>query len=236
MQLSAPIYLLKHQAKRLARAGNLPLHKALDQVASREGYRGWSHLTASAQTGPAEAVMRHLTPGTLLVLAARPGHGKTLLGLKLASEAARLNRRGFVFTLDYHHRDVEGRLTDIGVTGHNGLTVDTSDGICADHIVDQISKHTAPALVIVDYLQLLDQNRRHPHLNDQLGALRQYADQTGTIFALISQIDRSFDLSGKEIPDITDLRQPNPFETDHFDAACFLHNGRLNVTSLKAAP
>ena len=50
MRLSAPIYILKQQAKALARSERIPLHLALDRIANREGFRVWSHLAAVRTT------------------------------------------------------------------------------------------------------------------------------------------------------------------------------------------
>src|SRR3546814_16451291 len=48
MKLSAPIFRLKRQAKLLSRETNEPLHASLDEVAKREGCRGWSHLARAS--------------------------------------------------------------------------------------------------------------------------------------------------------------------------------------------
>jgi hypothetical protein len=42
MKLSAPIYVLKSQAKDLEKHQGIALSKALDEVATREGYATWS--------------------------------------------------------------------------------------------------------------------------------------------------------------------------------------------------
>ena len=46
MKLSAPLYHLKRQAKLLSRAEKIPLHEALNRIAEREGFSGWSLLAA----------------------------------------------------------------------------------------------------------------------------------------------------------------------------------------------
>lgn len=54
MQLSAPIYRLKRKAKLLSRSESIPLHKALDRIAYKEGFSSWSLLAAIAsETTPA---------------------------------------------------------------------------------------------------------------------------------------------------------------------------------------
>ena len=41
-----PVFVLKREAKQLARNESIPLHAALDRIASREGFRSWSLLIA----------------------------------------------------------------------------------------------------------------------------------------------------------------------------------------------
>ena len=89
-RLSVPIYRLKRRAKQLARSEDVPLHEALDRVARDEGYAAWSLLSARAsEQPPGELLLKELSPGDLVLLGARPGHGKTLLGLELVLAALR---------------------------------------------------------------------------------------------------------------------------------------------------
>ena len=116
MRFSHPIFRLKRQARLLSREENIPLNRALDMIAAGEGFKSWSHLAANASAGrPAGAMLAQLSPGDLVLLGARPGHGKTLLGLELLAEAAKAGRRGFFFTLDYSDADVIERVRAIGI-------------------------------------------------------------------------------------------------------------------------
>lgn len=233
MRLSAPIYLLKRHARLLARRKNVPLHVALDQTAIKEGFRSWSHLTsASSAETPAATILSTLNPGELILLGARPGHGKTLVGLEMASKAAELGRQGYFFTLDYHEQDVENRLSALGIdplSDGKAVVIDTSDEVSAAYVVSRLERCNEPVVAVIDYLQLLDQKRINPSLEDQIRTLRRYVKNTGAICAVISQIDRSFDLSGKPMPDMSDVRLPNPLDLSAFDKVCFLHNGEIQM-------
>jgi len=233
MQLSAPIYVLKRKAKLLARRTDIALHLALDKVAIEEGCQSWSHLVSSTtHESPAPEVLSQLEPGDLVLIGARPGQGKTLLGLHLAAIASRIGRRGFFFTLDYHERDVANRLSTIGVdpsSSDSHVVIDTSDEVSADHIISRFRAERQPALIVVDYLQLLDQKRTNPSLDDQMKRLQRYVIDSGAICAVISQIDRSFDLSGKSLPGISDVRLPNPLDLSIFRKFFFLHDGKIQV-------
>ncbi|MEM8752935.1 MAG: DNA helicase [Pseudomonadota bacterium] len=235
MRLSAPIFKLKREAKRLARERAIPLHEALDRVAADEGFRSWSHLAASASTSgarPAARILAALRPGEVVLIGARPGQGKTLLGLDLAAAAADLGRAGFFFSLDCHERDVADLYGALGLDRSErarALAIDTSDDICADRIVDRLARTGRPAVAVVDYLQLLDQKRSNPSLQDQIEAISAFAKAEGAVVAMISQIDRAFDLSGKRMPDRSDVRLPNPLDLSLFRRACFLHEGEVRL-------
>jgi replicative DNA helicase len=234
MQISAPIFRIKRQAKLLAREAKIPLHQALDQQAIGEGFQSWSHLSSSVSThSPAEVVLRSLDPGDVILIGARPGHGKTLLGLEMAAKARQLRRKGFFFTLDYHERDVTEQVSALGIdpaTVAKDLVIDTSDDITADYVIQRVAQCDEPALSVIDYLQVLDQKRTNPDLKQQISALQRYAKATGFICAVISQIDRSFDLIDKTMPDTSDVRLPNPLDLTVFDKVCFLHNGEIRLS------
>jgi replicative DNA helicase len=82
-------------------------------------------------------------------------------------------------------------------------------------------------LVVIDYLQLLDQKRGNPELMQQVRTLRSFARTRELIVICISQIDRSYDPSIKPFPDLEDVRLPNPLDLTLFSKACFLNNGEI---------
>lgn len=231
LKLSAPIYRLKRQAKLLSRDQNIPLHEALDRVAVQEGFRAWSLLTAKlSATKPASKLFARLRPGDLVLVGARPGHGKTLMSLEIAVEAMKAGHRGMLFTLEYTDKDVADRFRDIGVEqkDFDGLfAFDSSDAISADYIVKRMAGAPRSTLIVVDYLQLLDQRRENPALMDQVRTLKSFARDGGLIIVFISQIDRSYDPATKPFPDLKDVRLPNPLDLKLFDKTCFLNNGEV---------
>ncbi len=236
MQISAPIYHLKRRAKRMSKEQNIPLHAALDRIAQDEGYRAWSHLSAAySEQSPAKTILDALHPSEMLLLGARPQMGKTVLALELAVLASKQGERARFYTLDYTQADVNKQLAALGGNvGGNGFApfgIDTSDEISAAYIMETAEQHAA-TFIVVDYLQLLDQNRNHPLLQDQLARLRIFATQTETRIVLVSQIDRQFDLTARPIPEIADVRLPNPADLGLIDKACFLHEGAMDLVTL----
>ena len=231
MKLSTSVYNLKRRAKILSRHKNIPLHAALDDIAAQEGFSRWSLLAAKAsQSSPARKLYNGLIPGDLLLLAARPGQGKTLLGLELAVEALKSRNPAFFFSLDYTERDMDDAFLDIGATRKDYGAIfqsDFSDAISAAYVMEKMASAPRGTLAVIDYLQLLDQKRANPVIAEQVSALRSFARDRGIAFVFISQIDRSYDPSSKPCPDMGDIRLPNPLDMKLFSKTCFLHGGEI---------
>ena len=236
MKPSTPIQRLKRRARRLSREAGVPLHVALDRVAMTEGFARWSLLAARAPTprAPAAAVLARLDPGDLVLLGARPGHGKTLTGLGVIMDAVERGRQAWFFTLASTLDETLERVRKIGRDPSafaRHATFDDSDRICAGHVVARLSGADRGAVAVVDYLQLLDERREHPVLGEQVAALRAFARGSGTTLVLISQIDRSYDPTLRPCPELDDVRLPNPVDLALFDKTCFLHAGEVRVSA-----
>ncbi len=231
MKLSAPIYQLKRKAKQIARDEGIPLHTALDRIAIGEGFSAWSMLAAkSAAATPADRLFATFRPGDLVLLGARPGHGKTLMSLRLAVEAMKAGHQAKFFSLEYTERDVLDRFRAIGVDiaqFEKRFEIDCSDAISADYVVTRMTGAPRGTLVVIDYLQLLDQRRENPALSVQMRTLKSFAHESGLIIVFISQIDRSYDPRSKPCPDLDDVRLPNPLDLKLFDRTCFLSDARI---------
>lgn len=185
---------------------------------------------------PARTLLTHFTPGDLVLLGARPGHGKTQLSLELTVEAMKSGRRGVFFTLEYSVTDILDLFERIGADPavfRNSFEFDTPDGISAGYIMNQLAAVPARTVVVIDYLQLLDQKRENLELMVQVRALRTFADERGLIMIFISQINRFFDSSAGVCPSLSDVRLPNPLDLRLFNKACFLHDGMLELLMLK---
>jgi hypothetical protein len=229
MQISAPVHRLKRKAKLLSRKEKIPRHEALDRIALQEGFGGWSLLAARVSAAaPAGKLFARLAPGDLVLVGTRPGQGKTLMSFALAVEAMRSGNRSVFYTLEYTEKNVLDLFNTRGLerAKFDGLfEFDNSDDISADYIVRRLAAAPRGTLVVVDYLQLLDQKRENPELMLQVRALHSFARERGLIFVFISQIDRSYDPLMKPFPDLEDVRLPNPLDPRLFTKACFLNNG-----------
>lgn len=238
MKLSAPDYrlkrnakTLKHKAKILRRDLNIPLHAALDQIARQEGFERWSFLAAKASVAtPANNLFKELRPGDLMLLGARPFQGKTLLSLELAVEAIRAGHCSVFFTFEYTQADILDRLHSISPQSSKYQTkfkFDCSNAICADYVIDTLTAAPLGTLVTIDYIQLLDHKRENQDLTTQVKALKSFAKERGLILVFLSQIDRSYDSSNKSVPDIEDVRLPNPLDLSLFNKTCFLNKDEI---------
>lgn len=221
-----PIFLLKRQARRLARERNLPLHKALDEIARREGFQAWSHLSSAIThlNVPAPDVV--VEQGELLLIGARPGQGKTLFGLRWVADAVRAGHNASIFSMEETEPAILGRLERLSrgdAVTSGRLRIDPTDELDAGHIIARLGSAKPGDVALIDYLQLLDQNRRSPTLRDQVARLRALARDKRIRIACLSQIDRRFELSGKSLPDYGDVRRLDALGADLFDKACFLH-------------
>lgn len=231
MTLSAPVHHLKRKAKLMSRDRDIPLHAALDRIAAEEGYNGWSLLVSKAgDAAPSAKLFPRLTEGDMVLVGARPGQGKTRFSLELAVAAMKQGRRSHFFTLEYTVKDVIALFDKIGESPaqYDALfRLDSSDGIHAGYIMEQLASAPRGTLAVIDYLQLLDQKRDTPALSAQVKQLKDFAAAKGIIFVFISQIDRNFETAGKSLPDMSDIRLPNPLDLSLFNKTCFIHNGEV---------
>ena len=237
MKLSVPVYSLKRLAKDYSRAQKIPLHAALNHIAQEEGFASWSLLAARLSAdSPARALLARLAPGDLVLLGARPNHGKTLLGLELAVNSVESGRHAWFFSLEWNTSDLMSGLRTLGkdpsAIAGDRLTFDNSNAICSTYITDKLTDAQNGAIVVIDYLQLLDQKRENPPLAEQVRSLKTFARERGLIVVFISQIDRSFDPVANPLPGLADVRLPNPVDLSLFDWACFLNNGAIQVSAV----
>lgn len=201
-----------------------------------EGFNGWSLLAARVSgTAPSSELLARLTAGDLVLLGVRPGHGKTMMSLGLTVEAMKAGRRGVFFTLEYTETDIVNQFQFIGEdleAFRDRFKFDNSDAISADYIIEQLANASPGTVVVIDYLQLLDQKRENPALMEQVRALKTFARDGGLIIVFISQIDRSYDPSVSPCPGLEDVRLPNPLDLTLFNKTCFLNEGEIQIAAM----
>ncbi|MCG8317293.1 MAG: DNA helicase [Pseudomonadales bacterium] len=234
MKLSAPIYHLKRKAKSLSRSRGIRLYQALDQVAIEEGFSSWSHLSShNVSNSPAQRLFAQIENGDLVLVGARPGQGKTRLCLEVAVEAMEAGSRAMLFTLEYSKIDVIYLFRMMGRNLSDFTSCfefDTSDSICADHIITKLAGVPKGTIVVIDYLQALDQSRSKPDIELQVKDLKEFVQEKQIVLLFISQIDRFFDLSKNKLPKLSNVRLPNPLNLSYFTKTCFLSEGEVCIS------
>lgn len=133
------------------------------------------------------------------------------------------------FTIDLSMREAAVLAASVGIPADPKFSIDCSDNICADHIIEKTNRLLPGDAVVVDYLQLMDQKRSHAPLAEQIAALKEYAQRQHLAIVLISQIDRSYDPGKKAVPDISDLRLPNPVDVALFSKSYFIGDQPLRA-------
>ncbi|MEL7487959.1 MAG: DNA helicase [Pseudomonadota bacterium] len=206
----------------------------MDRIAQQEGFSAWSLLRRRfAAALPSMRLLDALAHGDMFLIGARPSHGKTIFGLQLLLDAARHGRRSVLFTLEYTRREAASMMASLNLTPlESEPEIVTSNDICANYIIQYLSGAPAGTIAVVDYLQILDQQRKTPPLSAQIRDLHAFARAEGHCLGFIAQIDRSFEAQNGDAPSIRDLRLPNPIPPDAFSKACFLHDGATRFQSL----
>ncbi|MEE4012244.1 DNA helicase [Roseibium sp. FZY0029] len=231
MKLSAPVFRLKREARTLARSKTIALNRALDEIAVREGFRSWSHLASVARDqSPSIRLLSALEPGDMVILGARPGQGKTVLGIELLAEAAMSGRPSVLFSSECTYCDVSSKLSGSGypdLENSEKFQMVLSDSVCAGQVKETLAGSAPGTLAVIDYLQVMDQLRSQPPLGDQVEDLRRFAKTRRTTLVFLSQVHRNFDPKIRPLPGFNDIRTTNPVDLSHFDKGCFLHHGEM---------
>jgi len=226
MKLSAPLHLLKSRAKAIKKNSSLTMVEALDHIAKKEGYLSWSSLqTQQKHVLPKtkQEVFAYLNPGDLMLIGARPGLRKTQFALDILVQALVEDRYCYFFSFEYTHSNISNYLLD-DYCNTKYLSIDLCDEISASYIIDKTkSTLSKPGVIVVDYLQLLDQKRSNSDIQQQLKTLKAYAKERDFIIIFISQLDRSFDEKCDVLPTINDIRMPNEFDVTLFNKLMLIH-------------
>lgn len=223
MKLSAPIYVLKSQAKTLKKARDISSTEALNEIAEQQGYATWSLLMSKSENLLPEryaTVLDFFNEGDLVLVSARPGVGKTVFASGLLAQAEEKARpKGHLFTLVESESDSRKRFEAQDV-----CWIDCSNDISADYIVARARSRAEPgSLIVVDYLQMLDEKRVNPPLQEQIVKLQDFAKSSGCIIIFLCQLDRHICDRRDRRPAIADIRLPNPLDLGLFNKKIFLH-------------
>lgn len=227
MKLSAPIYVLKSQAKELKRTKQITMTQALDLMAQREGYSTWSLLQSKAKDlipKVREEVLGYLNPGDLFLITTRPGFGKMTFALQILIQAFHEHKTCCFFSLKSNQREVTDRITELDETMSDApskIIFDFSDEISAPYIINKLKDtDLRDTVILIDDLELLDQKRTNPSLQTQIEELKKFAKEKKCIFIFISQSH----------PSPKDIHLPHPLDLGLFNKTVFIHDGQMTFT------
>jgi replicative DNA helicase len=175
-----------------------------------------------------------LNQGDLAVVAARPRIGKTSFVMGLFVQAIQKKvARNFYFSLSENHRDVAGRISNYDESiGHDNpyISLDYSNDINADYIISKINNEVSKgSLIIVDYLQLLDEKRTNPPLQLQIEKLKSFAKEKGVIIVFLSQVKREVEERPEKKLSEEDLRLPNPLDLKLINKFFLLYKNKMGL-------
>lgn len=231
MKLSAPIHVLKAEAQLLKKEKSITNTEALDLIAKREGFDSWSLLQSKKDDMFPKSyneILGFFNPGDIALIGARPSKGKTVFTMGLFVQAIQKKAsKNFCFSLAEVHKDIAKRIAvyDESLGENNAyFELDYSNDISADYIIEKTKKSISKgSLIVIDYLQLLDEKRSNPPLQVQVEKLKNYAKEKECVVIFISQLGRELENRADKKPTMDDIRLPNPLELKFFNKIMLLH-------------
>lgn len=213
--------------------GPEPVGDALSRVVDAMG-RG---VVRGVDTGYGmlDNTLRGMKPGELHIIAARPGVGKTALALNIALNVATAAQPVVFFSLEMDSDSIVQRMVSAALntskpplTAVRGaipmfraaqLYLDCTPSITLDGIYASLTRHTTvygkPALVLVDYLQLV-RVPGHKSRWEEVGAisrgLKAMAGEFGCCVMAAAQLSRESEKAAR--PMLSHLRESGSIEQD----------------------
>lgn len=192
-------------------------------------------------------------PGDFVVLAARPGMGKSALAANLAEYHGRKQRKILIFSLemtkeqwvcriacsmaDVNYQEVLDKklskteqqrlLAAMQEVSTFSIVIDDTPAIDI-HDLRAIVRREKPAITVVDYLQLVTckAESRFQEVSEVSRQLKACAKESGTAVLALSQLNRSLESRSDKRPTLSDLRESGQIEQD---ADCIMFIYRESV-------
>lgn len=205
-----------------------------------------------------DGVLRGFQRQDMTILAARPSQGKTSLGLGFAAAACRAGFHTALFSVEMSEEAILTRLIsqESGVPfedirdGHVGarwdlytktageiaswpLWIDDTGGISPGYLRAELMRLDALHgidFAIVDYVQLMSADGRHPDLRHAVtansGALKRIGKDLNIPLVVLSQLSRAVEQRQDKRPLLSDLRESGSLEQDA-DVVIFIYRDEV---------
>ncbi len=196
----------------------------------------------------ADANLRGLRPGQLVVIAGTTGMGKTSFAMNVAMNVAK-EKRVAVFSLEMTREELISRAivslanvneSEMGQAREAAeairaagkafkaldMYIDDKGGATVEYIKAQCHR-IKPALIVIDYLGLMDMRQRkggtrENEVSATTRALKVLAKECKCVVLLLAQLNRGVDNRADKKPVLSDLRESGSIEQDA-DIVMFLH-------------
>ena len=190
----------------------------------------------------------HISGGTLNIIAARPGQGKSAMMLDWAASAARQGFQVLLFSLEMTLKDIRRRLWAMFPDGPEsvaGLPLWIQEPFIKRPQVGHLVMFAAefcrtmrdrPTVIIVDYAQIVAPNRYWQTRREQVGeVIRELKSMALALDVPViagAQLSRSVEQRGpKARPQLSDLKEAGEIE-EIADLVCLLHRPRMDSTKV----
>jgi replicative DNA helicase len=206
------------------------LHGTLDEIESI-GNRGGVMTGVPTGFVDLDALLNGLHPGQLIVVAARPGVGKSTLGLDFARSCSIKHQlASVIFSLEMSKSEITMRLLSaewqrmvrrMGEIASAPLFIDDSPNMTMMEIrakARRLKQRHELRLIVVDYLQLMSSPKRTESRQQEVSelsrGLKLLAKELEVPVVALSQLNRSPEQRTDKKPMLSDLRESGSLEQD----------------------
>ena len=233
--------------------GLVPIKVAINEAYDRYGKISGpdKERYVGAKTGFAnlDTLTSGLNKSDLIIIAARPGMGKTSFAMNIAVNVAKHSKDKdvAVFSLEMSREQlsseakIESRVlrsgmipdddwvrlaTSAGYLSNLPIYIDDAGGITVQQMKAKLRKRKNLGLVVIDYLQLMDSNSKSDNrvvvVSEITRQIKIMAKEFDVPVILLSQLSRNTEQRTDKRPQLSDLRESGSIEQDA-DIVLFLY-------------
>lgn len=228
--------------------------EAYDELGRKSGPDKELYIGAKSGFADLDHVITGLNRSDLIIVAARPAMGKSVFALNLAANFARHNKdsEAVIFSLEMSKEQNVTRMLSSesiveldylmkgnisgdqwtklaqGAERLSGMNIylDDTAGITVPQMKAKLRRLKRPGLVIIDYLQLMNSNRRIENRVNEISEitrqLKLMAKELDVPIITLSQLSRAVESRTDKRPLLSDLRESGSIEQDA-DIVMFLY-------------